>query len=227
MQPGDGGGEVRGPGPLLCEAQPQAAAAAGEPARDGEQARPESFGFPAASGAGQGERLGPGQQLAGPRDDLARRLVLREPLQRQVPQPGVLGVADAVLAAGPAAEPQLQAGELAAFGVGGQGGEPVPVDVGEPQLRPGVRAFLADDDPHPGRPATHVQQAGDVRHPRPVADLAAAVIGCRPRLHRDFADRVLDGVRDGHADGVMQPPGPGGQPGEELVRRDHGSHRAG
>jgi hypothetical protein len=42
--------------------------------------------------------------------------------------------------------PQLQVGELAFPRVGSEAGEPVPVDVGEPQLRPGVRALLADDD---------------------------------------------------------------------------------
>jgi hypothetical protein len=48
---------------------------------------------------------------------------------------------------------ELQVGKLAAPGVGGEAGEAVAVDVGEPQLRARVRTFLADDDPHPGRPA--------------------------------------------------------------------------
>jgi hypothetical protein len=46
---------------------------------------------------------------------------------------------------------QLEVGELAASGVGSEGGEAVAVDVGEPQLRAGVRSFFADDDPHPGK----------------------------------------------------------------------------
>jgi hypothetical protein len=37
---------------------------------------------------------------------------------------------------------EFQVSELAALGVGGEGGETVAVDVGEPQLRAGVRAFL-------------------------------------------------------------------------------------
>ena len=85
--------------------------------------------------------------------------------------------------------PQLQASELAALGVGGEGGEPVPVDVGEPQLRPGMRPLLADDDTHPGRPAAGVQQPGDVRDPRPVPELPVAVIGRCPGLRRDLPDR--------------------------------------
>ena len=136
LQAGDGGGDLAGPGPSLSEAEPQAAAAADQAPGGGEQAQPEPFGFPAAGGPGQGEHLGPGQQFAGQGHDLAPDLVLGEALEREVPQPGVLGIADAVLAAGPAAVPQLQVRELAFPGVGGEGGEPVAVDVGEPQLRP-------------------------------------------------------------------------------------------
>jgi hypothetical protein len=55
-----------------------------------------------------------------------------------------------VLTAGAAAVAQLKLGEL---GVDGEGGEPVAIDVGEAQLRAGVRAFLADDHPHPRWPA--------------------------------------------------------------------------
>jgi hypothetical protein len=43
-----------------------------------------------------------------------------------------------VLAASPAAVPQLKPGELALLRVGGEGGEPVPVDVGEPGICYGV-----------------------------------------------------------------------------------------
>jgi len=167
LQPGNRGGDPRGPGPVLRETQAQAAAPADDPARDGEQAQPEPFRLPAAGVPGQGEHLGPGQDLAGQGHDLAPQLVLGEALQRQVPQPGVLGAADPVLAPGPLAVPQLQVSELAAFRAGGEAGEPVAVDVGKPQLRPRVGALLTDDDARPGRPAGQVQQAGDVRDPRP------------------------------------------------------------
>src|SRR6202044_2835490 len=95
----------------------------------------EAFRFPTAGVAGQGEHLGPGQQLAGQRPDLAPQLVLGEALEREVPQAGVLGAADPVLAAGPAAVAELEVGELAFLRVGGEGGEPGPVEAGEPQLR--------------------------------------------------------------------------------------------
>jgi hypothetical protein len=152
LQAGDGGRDV-GPGPASGERQPQAAAAAHEPSGGGQQAQAQPFGFPAAGGPGQGEHLGPGREAAGQGDDLAPYLALGEALERAVPQPGVLGAADPILAPGPLPAAELQVSELAASGVGGEGGEAVAVVVGEPQPRAGVRPLLADDDPHPGRPA--------------------------------------------------------------------------
>src|SRR5690348_7567174 len=102
LQAGDRGGDLAGPGPACGEAQPQA----------------EPPGFPAAGGPGQGEQLGPSEQVAGQRDDLAPDLVLGEALERQVPQPGVLGAADPVLAAGPAPVTEFQVRELAFPGAG-------------------------------------------------------------------------------------------------------------
>jgi hypothetical protein len=82
LQAGGCDGDVPGPGPASGEAEPQAPAAAREAAGDGEDAQAEAFGFPAAGLAGQGEHLGPGEQLAGQRGDLAPGLVLREALLR-------------------------------------------------------------------------------------------------------------------------------------------------
>ena len=75
--------------------------------------------------------------------------------------PVSFGDADAVLGTGAAAVAQFEVGELAAgttgSGVGGKGGDPVAVGVGQAQLRARVRAFAADDDPHPGWPAGQVE----------------------------------------------------------------------
>ena len=83
---------------------------------DGEQAQAEPPELPAAGLPGQGEHLGPGQQLAGQCDDLAPELVLREALQRQVPQPGVRSGEDLGLLAvellGRDDAPVTQVGEL-------------------------------------------------------------------------------------------------------------------
>jgi hypothetical protein len=53
-------------------------------------------------------------------------------------------------------------------GVGGERGDPVPVHVGDPQLGAEVGPFLADDDPHPGRPVVlgQVQQVGQFGDPQ-------------------------------------------------------------
>jgi len=76
--------------------------------------------------------------------------------------------------------------ELAFPGVGGERGEPVPVEVGEPQLRARVQALPADVDPHPGRPGGQVQQAGDVRDPGPAPlDQSGAQRGAAGRTSTD------------------------------------------
>jgi hypothetical protein len=61
-------------------------------------------------------------------------------VQREVPQAGVLRAADAVLAPRPAAVAQFQVSELPGLGVSGEAGDPVPADVGEPQLGAGSEA---------------------------------------------------------------------------------------
>jgi hypothetical protein len=88
--------------------------------------------------------------------------------------------------------PQLEVGQLAGLAVGDEGGDPVPVDVGDPQLRAGVGTFLAHDQPHPGRPARQVEQAGQLGDPGAGADLAVGVVGGRPRLGRDLGQLLLD-----------------------------------
>ena len=55
--------------------------------------------------------------------------------------------------------------------LGDERGDPHAVGVGEPQLRTGMRAFLAQDQPGAGRPRRHVEEVGGLGHPRPVADL--------------------------------------------------------
>ena len=128
----------------------------------------------------QCEHLQPRGELHGQLHEGAPDPVLVEAVQRKVGQPGVFGVADAVLAAGAAAVPQLQVGELPAAGVGGERGQPQPVAVGEPQLGAGVRAFFAHDDPHARRPAGQVEQAGGLGDPRAVTDLPVGVVGGGP-----------------------------------------------
>jgi len=86
--------------------------------------------------------LHPGGELDGEGDDGAPDPVGVEAVQWQVGQAGVLGDPDAVFAAGAAAVSQLQVRQPGAWaagaGVGGERGDPKPVDVGDPQLGAGV-----------------------------------------------------------------------------------------
>jgi hypothetical protein len=83
-------------------------------------------------------------------------------VQGQVAQPCVLAQR-ILLAPGPAPVTEFQVSELAALRAGDEAGEPVTVNIGETQLRAGVGAFLADDDPHPCRPAGKVRHAGVIQ----------------------------------------------------------------
>jgi len=145
------------------------------PAVDSSRNRNRLGSPPAGRMLNQGEHGQPGEQVAGQGDDGAPDPVLVEPVQRKVGRAGDLRAADPVLAAGPAAVPELQVGELPAGGVGRERGDPVPVSVGDPQLRPGVGAFLAQDDPHSRRPPREVEQgAGSRRGCARVAGLLRA-----------------------------------------------------
>ena len=70
----------------------------------------------------------------------------------QVGQPGVLGVADVALAAAAAAVDALQIADVGIGQVSEENLVAVPVNIGEAQLRAGVRPFPAGDHPHPRRP---------------------------------------------------------------------------
>ena len=153
-EPVQGVGDQPGPGCYLGEVEQDPSTGPGECGRHGEESEPEPFRFPPAGlMIGEGEHLHPGGEFGGQHDDGAPDLVLGEVVQRQVHQPGVFADPDAVFGAGPAAVPQLQIGELATGGVGGERGDPESIDVGQPQLRAGMGSFLSGDDPHPaGQP---------------------------------------------------------------------------
>lgn len=58
--------------------------------------------------------------------------------------------------------------------VGDEGSHPSAVGVGEAQLRPRLPAFVAQDQPGPGRPSGQVDRAGGLGHPRRVASATHA-----------------------------------------------------
>ena len=65
--------------------------------------------------SGQGETLGPGDQVGGQRADLQPDLVLGEVVEGQVAEPGVLAAADSVLDTSVPAVAEFQVSELATW----------------------------------------------------------------------------------------------------------------
>lgn len=149
-------------------------------------------------------------------DDLKPDLVLRRLVQGQVAQAGRAGGPDAVSAR---ARWRCRSSRVAI-------GMPVvlvvnavsrkAVGVGEPQLRAGVWPFLADDQPHSFRSALE-DIADNFGDPGAAADLTIRLDGHRPRGGRDLQDGLVDGLGDGRADRVRQPPASLREPGDELV----------
>src|SRR5512135_2162877 len=138
MQALHGGVDVACPGPGAVEADSDSAAGADEPAGDGEQAQPQPFRFGDSVLSGQGQGLGPGEQVLGELDDLEPEAVGRIVLVGQISHAGVFSAADPVFAAGAAAVPAFQLGELPFAGVGDEAGDAVAVEVGDSQLGAGV-----------------------------------------------------------------------------------------
>ena len=70
VEPVQGIGDHVGPGPVAGEAEVAAAAGGDELGGDGEEAKPQSAGFPEAGFAGQREQGNPGEQVERDLDDL-------------------------------------------------------------------------------------------------------------------------------------------------------------
>lgn len=117
---------------------------------------------------------------------------------------------------GPAAGDGARARRSAAPGVGGETRQPHAVRIREPQLGPGVRPFLPDDQPHALGPAVQ-DVAGEFSDPGAFADLAVRLGGRRPGRCRNLQHMLVDRLGDHHADRVGQPPSPLSEPGDEVV----------
>ncbi len=92
----------------------------GRPAQAENRPQPQPSLDPGGGQRREDEHLRPGGEFAGHGHELGPDLVLREAVQREVTQAGVFRAADPVLTPGSAPVPQLQVGELAAFGAGGE-----------------------------------------------------------------------------------------------------------
>ena len=107
--------------------------------------------------------------------ELKPRRVRGEAVEREVPGAGRLERLDAVLDLGVLAVSRLQHGDVRAVLVGDEALEAMPVEVGEGELRAGMRTLAPADQPGSLRPAVEVDLAGQLGHPRAVARLAVGV----------------------------------------------------
>ena len=118
------------------------------------------------------------------------------PVKTEVGQPGVLRAADLVLAAGAAAVPQTPGRRAGRVRVSGERGEPVPVGVGEPQLRTGwgrsARTMTRIPGGQPDRSSTPVASATHIPAAGPWSASYAGVhaaAGIRPMRSAMSSDR--------------------------------------
>jgi hypothetical protein len=187
LQAGDCDGYLARPGPSLGEAESQAAAAAGQASGDGEDAQAQAFRFPVAGDAGEGEELGPGQELAGEGGDLAPQLVLVEAVQREVPSarcPWRSGCGPRTWPGGGDGVPGQRAAR--AFASVAKAVNRWPSTPVNRSCAPRCGRSLRMMTRPPGRPGGQVEEAGHVRDPGPVPGLPVPVIGRRPRRRGDF-----------------------------------------
>lgn len=122
-------------------------------------------------------------------DDLQPHLVHRIVLEWELAQAGVFVVADAVLDMRVLTVAALQHRDVLVALVGQDRLEALAINVGEGQLRAGVRPlrpFTPDDQPGPFRPRAEVQAGGDLND-LPV--VAFAAVGVQRRDPASFSPR--------------------------------------
>ena len=102
------------------------------------------------------QRLSPDEQVVREHHDLKPHLVMSGLLERELRQPGVLVIADAVLDVRVLAVAALDHGDLAVGLAGEDHLEAVPVVIGKRQLRARVRTFTANDQPDTLAPSLQI-----------------------------------------------------------------------
>jgi hypothetical protein len=152
-EPAKGTSQQFRPGPGTLQAQDHPPAAAGHASGDMKQPVAEPPGLPAPGLSVQALPLEEGEQILGREHQLQPDLVGGELVEEEVPQPGVLAAADALLDVGTGAMTGLELGQVVALLVGDEDLEAKPLVVGEGELSGRVRTFAPADGPGPGRPA--------------------------------------------------------------------------
>jgi hypothetical protein len=134
----EGGDERLGPGPVAREPELGAPPGANEPSGHVEQPVAQPLGLGQAMLTLEIERLRPGEEVLGDQHQLEPDLVVLEGVEGEVLEARVLGAADAVLDAGPAAVGELERGDVRVRLVGDEAREAVAVGVLKAQLGTGM-----------------------------------------------------------------------------------------
>ena len=163
------------------------------------------LGSARASSPIQAEQRRPAQQGLRQQRDLQPGLVVGEGGEGHASHPGLLGDADRVLDAGPAAVAQLQGGDVLIALVGDEGGVAVAgLAVEDRELGAGMGTLAADDQPRALGPAREVDAIAQLRDLGALALGAIAVDRALPGRFGQLADRLahplVDLVADREAD---------------------------
>ncbi len=190
----EGGEQLLGPRPVVLQTQLRVTAVKCESVGDVQQPEAQPLGLGVGELAVEQQRLGPDEQVVREHDDLQPHLVERERLKRELRQAGVLVVADAVFDVRALAVAALDDRDLLVGLVGEDRLEAVAVVVGEAQLRAGVRALAADDQPRARGPGAQLDAVGDLGDLAVVALAAVLRERRNPRIGGNLEDRRADGL---------------------------------
>ena len=180
-------------GQSCCEAELGAPSVEREPAGDVQQPVAQPLGLGFGELAVEQQRLGPDDQVVREQHDLKPHLVERERLERELRQAGVLVVADAVLDVRVLAVAALDDGDVLVGLVGEDRLEAVAVVVGERQLRAGVRALAAHDQPASPRGQADRSTLSVISATSPFSRSRAVLVERRnPGILGDLEDRGAD-----------------------------------
>lgn len=161
---------------------------------DVQQSVAQPLGFGSGERASEADQPRPAEQILGDQRDLKPRLVVLEGVVGQVAHAAVLALADAVFDAGAAAMAQLQHGDVVAVLVGQQARVAVAEAVKDSELRTGVRALAAADQPAARGPARQLDMLGQLGDPRAVAQLAVRLDRRDPRDAGELENRGAHGL---------------------------------
>src|SRR3984893_2697995 len=161
-QHGEGPDALLCPGRVRLEAKVRAAASPHQAPGHVQEHEPQALGLGGGELALEAQALGPGDEVLGDGHHLDPHGVVRELVEGEVAQPGVLGAADAVLHPGMAAVACLQVGEVVVGRVGEEDLVAPPLGIEEGEMGTGMRFLPPADGPGALRPGGKIEQTGQL-----------------------------------------------------------------